>query len=63
MATRQQGVLERGSIDQRPAEMAVFLGFPAEGSEEAYSYPTTETDGVSTATSRQQVRLVTFVIN
>ncbi|CAN0040253.1 unnamed protein product [Pylaiella littoralis] len=35
--------------------MAVFLGFPGgEEGEEAYSYPTTETDGVSTSTSRQQ---------
>ncbi|CAN0134036.1 unnamed protein product [Scytosiphon promiscuus] len=34
--------------------MAMFLGFPGDEGEEAYSYPTTETDGVSTATSRQQ---------
>lgn len=38
------------------SKMAVFLGFPGgEEGEEAYSYPTTETDGVSTSTSRQQV--------
>ncbi|CAM9480395.1 unnamed protein product, partial [Ectocarpus sp. 8 AP-2014] len=34
--------------------MAVFLGFAGEDSEAAYSYPSTETDGISTATSRQQ---------
>lgn len=35
--------------------MAMFLGFGGDGAEEGYSYPTTETDGVNTSTSRQQV--------
>ena len=36
--------------------MDIFSGFAAEGEEETYLYPTMQTDGVNTATSRQQVR-------